>query len=73
MKCSECVYYNSMDISSIGMTAQGQCRKSPPIGVLIQKQGMAGPEPAVISFFPEVSADVWCGAFEQKASSVLQS
>jgi hypothetical protein len=53
---------------------QKQCRKNPPIATMIMTQGFGGqPQPAVLTYYPEVSSDMGCTVGETKPNVPLLS
>lgn len=56
--CKFCKTFNPLD------ETHGQCRKEPPEAALVPVQGIGGQSAAVMSYWPQVKNDDWCGAFE---------
>ena len=43
---------------------QGECHRYPPMAAgLVQQQGVAGPQMAVVTAFAVISGLAWCGEF----------
>ena len=72
-KCVDCDFYSplSSDASTPMTPPQGQCRKNPPTGVLVPRQTLSGQGVSVVTFFPEVAADTWCGEYKPKTPESL--
>ena len=69
-QCDACDFYSPL-AGDVNMPPQGQCRKKPPTGVLVPRQTLSGQGVAVVTFFPEVAADTWCGEYKAKTPESL--
>lgn len=58
--CGNCEFY--METTKV-------CRRYPPMPLMLGlRQGLAGNEPAVSSFFPSMMPTGWCGEYRPEAS-----
>lgn len=57
MECKTCVSWNK------GENNRGQCRSQVPRAELIPVQGIGGQGLSVVTFWPETSANDWCGDY----------
>lgn len=55
--CKTCRNYNPLSDD------HGKCRQSPPSASLIPVHGIGGQSLSVVSYWPEVKADDWCGYY----------
>jgi hypothetical protein len=63
VKCAACKFWNAPGGNKIDA---GECRKSPPLVIVMQGQGLARGQVAMQfqSYWPPVGPSMWCGAFE---------
>lgn len=55
--CGTCEFY---------MAATRVCRRLPPTPIMLGlKEGLAGPEPVIMAYFPSMMPNGWCGEFQQ--------
>jgi hypothetical protein len=67
LSCENCKAYFLRD-----KAGKGQCRLNPPQATLVMAQGFGGqPQPAVLTFYPEVAPDDGCGQGIEKVSKIL--
>jgi len=57
-RCAQCIYYSPLKESL------GECRESPPRVFPIPVRTMEGDRIGFQPVFPQVSADTWCGAYD---------
>lgn len=62
MKCGACKFWQSPERPG----GAGECRKAPPLVLVMHGQGLAPGQAKVqtIPYFPPAPASSWCGAFE---------
>jgi hypothetical protein len=65
VNCANCLAFHTKDASG------GFCRMNPPIATMVMTQGFGGQaQPAVLSFYPEVSNDMGCTKGEEIPSQI---
>jgi hypothetical protein len=66
MRCGHCKFWQSPEGAAIGRS--GECRKAPPLVLPMQGPGLAQNQVKLQfqSYWPPVSAEHWCGAFEPR-------
>lgn len=66
--CASCKFYVSK--------AQ-LCRRYPPTPIMVgHKQaigGLAGPEPVIANYFPQIPKEAWCGEWREAPKEALSS
>lgn len=67
MKCVQCRFWQSPPKPG----GPGECRKAPPLVMVMQSQGLAPGSAKIetIPYFPPAPAGSWCGAFESRTGT----
>jgi len=63
-ECVNCLHFDKVS------DKHGKCRSVPPNAALIPAQGIGGAGLSVVTYWPEVKPDDWCGSWKPSGSDV---